>query len=77
MMVRCAADLRSAIAEEKVFGSCSTRRVIDWARMACQFGPREAAKHTLLSKVSPFDALVIQDTVESYFGPSEDRGESE
>ena len=46
-------DLRAAISEEKLFGSCSTRRVIDWARMAMQFGPQEAARHTLLSKVPP------------------------
>ncbi len=76
-MVRCAADLRAAISEEKLFGSCSTRRVIDRARMDRQFGPREAAKHTLLSKVSPFDARVIQDIVENYFGPPEDRGGEE
>lgn len=73
-MVRCAADLRAAIAEERLFGSCSTRRVVDWARMARRFGPLEAAKHTLLSKASPFDARVIQDVVESYFGPVEDGG---
>jgi MoxR-like ATPase len=73
-MVRCAADLRAAIAEEKLFGSCSTRRVIDWARMAREFGPLEAARHTLLSKVSPFDARVIQDAVENYFGPVPEPG---
>ncbi len=69
-MVRCAGDLRAAISEEKLFGSCSTRRVIDWARMAMQFGPQEAARHTLISKVSPFDAQVIQDMVDNYFGPA-------
>ncbi|MFQ5915059.1 MAG: AAA family ATPase [Nitrospinota bacterium] len=76
-MVQCASDLRAAIAEEKLFGTCSTRRVIDWARMSRQFGPLEAAEHTLLSKVSPFDARVIRDIVENYFGPVGDRGGSE
>ncbi|MFQ5694003.1 MAG: AAA family ATPase [Nitrospinota bacterium] len=73
-MVRCAADLRAAIAEERLMGSCSTRRIIDWARMAWSFSPLEAAWPTLLSKVSPFDARVIQDVVENYFGPSDAGG---
>jgi MoxR-like ATPase len=70
-MVRCAGDIRAAIAEEKIFGSCSTRRIIDWARMATQFGPQEAVRHTLIGKVSQFDAQAIQDLVDNYFGPVE------
>ena len=76
-MVRCAADLRAAISEEKLFGSCSTRRVIDWARMARRFGPLEAARHTLLSKAPALDARVIQDVVENYFGPPDARDQPE
>ena len=36
-MVQVARDVREAVHNEKVFGSFSTRRVIDWARMALPF----------------------------------------
>ncbi len=66
-MVRAAHDVREAIRNEKVFGSFSTRRVIDWARMATVFGVRESAVHTVLSKLSAYDAEVVEDVIDNYF----------
>jgi cobaltochelatase CobS len=66
-MVRAAADVREAIRQEKVFGSFSTRRVIDWARMAVRFPPREAVRYAVLNKLSPGDAEAVEDVVENYF----------
>jgi len=66
-MVKVAQDVRQAIRNEKVFGSFSTRRVIDWARMAMTFGVRESAAHTVLSKLTAFDAEVVEDVIDNYF----------
>ena len=66
-MVRAAHDVRQGIRNEKVFGSFSTRRVIDWARMATQFAVRESAAYTVLSKLSSFDAEVVEDIIDNYF----------
>jgi len=66
-MVRAANDIRSAIRNEKIFGSFSTRRVIDWARMALSFPVREAARYAVVSKQSTYDAETVQDIVDNYF----------
>jgi MoxR-like ATPase len=66
-MVKVANDIRAAIKAEKIFASFSTRRVIDWARMATAFGPAEAARATVLTKVNKFDAEIIEDIIETYF----------
>lgn len=66
-MVRVAEDVRAAMANDKVFCTFSTRRLIDWARMATKFDPLESARSTVLSKVSPFDAQVIEDIIDNYF----------
>ncbi len=66
-MVRVAEDVRAAMANDKVFCTFSTRRLIDWARMATHFGPMESARNTVLSKVSPFDAQVVEDIIDNYF----------
>ncbi len=66
-MVRVARDVREAIHNEKVFGSFSTRRVIDWARMAIQFDVHESARYTVLSKLSKFDAEFVEDIIDLYF----------
>lgn len=66
-MVRAAKDVREAIRNEKVFGSFSTRRVIDWARMTMLFGVRESATYTILSKLSSYDAEVVEDIIDNYF----------
>jgi cobaltochelatase CobS len=66
-MVRVAQDVREAMKNEKVFSTFSTRRLIDWARMAAQFDPMEAASSTILSKVNPFDAKVIEDILDNHF----------
>ena len=66
-MVRAANDVRAAIRNEKVFGSFSTRRVIDWARMSLAFDIRESARYTILSKFSRYDAEVVEDIVDNYF----------
>jgi midasin (ATPase involved in ribosome maturation) len=66
-MVQVARDVREAVHNEKVFGSFSTRRVIDWARMACLFDVRESAGYTVLSKLSKYDAEVVEDIIELYF----------
>jgi len=66
-MVRAAHDVRQGIRNEKGFGSFSTRRVIDWARMATQFAVRESAAYTVLSKLSSFDAEVVEDIIDNYF----------
>lgn len=66
-MVRVANDVREAMKNEKVFSTFSTRRLIDWARMAVQFEPMEAAASTVLSKVNPFDAKVIEDILDNHF----------
>jgi MoxR-like ATPase len=66
-MVNVAHDVREAIRNEKVFGSFSTRRVIDWARMAKTFDPRESADYTVLSKMSSFDAEAVEDIIDLYF----------
>jgi cobaltochelatase CobS len=66
-MVRTANDIRAAIRNEKVFGSFSTRRVIDWARMALSFPVREAARYAVISKQSSYDAEAVEDIVDNYF----------
>jgi cobaltochelatase CobS len=66
-MVRVAHDVREAMQNEKVFSTFSTRRLIDWARMAAQFDPMEAAASTIFSKVNPFDAKVIEDILDNHF----------
>lgn len=66
-MVKVAHDVRKAIRNEKVFGSFSTRRVIDWARMALTFDPRESADYTVLSKMSSYDAEAVEDIIDLYF----------
>lgn len=66
-MVKVAHDVRRAIRNEKVFGSFSTRRVIDWARMALTFDPRESADYTVLSKMSSYDAEAVEDIIDLYF----------
>lgn len=66
-MVRIAMDVRDAIHNEKVFGSFSTRRVIDWARMSLQFDIRESANYTVLSKLTKYDAQVVEDIIDLYF----------
>lgn len=66
-MVQAANDVREAIHNEKVFGSFSTRRVIDWARMARKFGVRESARYTVLSKLNRYDAEVVEDIIDNYF----------
>lgn len=66
-MVKVAHDVRAAIKSEKVFGSFSTRRLIDWARMAMTFSPRESADYTVLSKMSSYDAEAVEDIIDLYF----------
>jgi len=66
-MVRVAQDVREAMENEKIFSTFSTRRLIDWARMAAQFDPMEAAASTIFSKVNPFDAKVIEDILDNHF----------
>ena len=66
-MVRVARDVRDAVHNERVFGSFSTRRVIDWARMSRQFDVRESARYTVLSKLTPYDADVVEDIIDLYF----------
>lgn len=66
-MVRAANDIRAAIRNEKIFGSFSTRRVIDWARMALTFPVREAARYAVVSKQTAYDAPTVQDVVDNYF----------
>jgi MoxR-like ATPase len=66
-MVRVAHDVREAMKNEKVFSTFSTRRLIDWARMAAQFDPMEAAASTIFSKVNLFDAKVIEDILDNHF----------
>jgi cobaltochelatase CobS len=67
MMVRCANDVREAIHNEKLFGSFSTRRVVDWARMSLQFDIRESAQYTVLSKLNAMDAEIVEDIIDNYF----------
>jgi cobaltochelatase CobS len=66
-MVRLANDVRGAVRNEKVFGSFSTRRVVDWARMSLDFDVRESASYTVLSKLSAFDAEAVEDILDNYF----------
>ena len=66
-MVRVAWDVRDAIHNERVYGSFSTRRVIDWARMSRQFDVRESARYTVLSKLTSYDAEVVEDIIDLYF----------
>ena len=42
-------------------------RVVDWARMALIFDVRESAHYTVLSKMSKFDAEVVEDIIDLYF----------
>ena len=66
-MVKVANDVRQAIHGEKIFGSFSTRRVIDWARMSKTFDVGESAEFTVLSKLSRYDAEAIEDIIDLYF----------
>ena len=47
--------------------SCVIERTPDWARMAAQFNPMEAATSTIFSKVNSFDAKVLEDIVDNHF----------
>ena len=66
-MARVGRDVREAMSNEKVFCTFSTRRLIDWARMAARFDPMEAAVSTIFSKVNSFDAKVLEDIVDNHF----------
>ncbi|MBI2238021.1 MAG: AAA family ATPase, partial [Actinobacteria bacterium] len=66
-MVRVAADVRDAIRHERLFGSFSTRRLVEWARMARAFDPVEAARATVLQKYSPEDARLVEDVIALFF----------
>jgi cobaltochelatase CobS len=66
-MVQVARDVRQAIHNEKVYGSFSTRRVVDWARMALTFDVHDSAHYTVLSKMSKYDAEVVEDIIDLYF----------
>ena len=66
-MVQVANTVREAIHNEKVFGSFSTRRVVEWARMALAFDVRESARYTVLSKLTSYDAEVVEDIIDLYF----------
>ncbi len=66
-MVKVAHDARDAMRNEKIFCTFSTRRLIDWARMAISFHPAEAAASTVFSKVNTFDAKVLEDIVDNHF----------
>ncbi len=66
-MVKVANDVRQAVRSEKLFGSFSTRRVIDWARMSKTFDVRESANFTILSKMSRYDAEAVEDIIDLYF----------
>ncbi len=66
-MVQVARDVREAIQNEKVFGSFSTRRVVDWARMSLTFDVLESARYTVLSKLSKYDAEAVEDIIDLYF----------
>lgn len=66
-MVQVARDVREAIHNEKVFGSFSTRRVVDWARMSLSFDVHESARYTVLSKLSKYDAEAVEDIIGLYF----------
>ncbi|HSR47820.1 MAG TPA: MoxR family ATPase [Anaerolineales bacterium] len=66
-MVRAANDVRQAIRNGKVDGSFSTRRVIDWARMALRFGVRESATFAILNKLSSYDSELVEDVIDNYF----------
>ncbi len=67
LMVRVAEDVRQAVHNEKVFGSFSTRRVVDWARMCMKFDVRESARYTVLNKLSKYDTEVVEDIIDLYF----------
>jgi len=67
LMVRVANDVRDAIHHEKVFGSFSTRRVVEWARMAMYFDVRESAQYTVFNKLSAYDAEIVEDIIDLYF----------
>jgi cobaltochelatase CobS len=66
-MVSVARDVRTAVMNEKVFGSFSTRRIIDWARMSLSFDIQESARYTVLSKLNRYDAEVVEDIIDLYF----------
>lgn len=66
-MVKVARDVREAIHNEKIFGSFSTRRVIDWARMALTFDAHESAQYTVLSKLNRYDIDTVEDIIDLYF----------
>jgi cobaltochelatase CobS len=66
-MVRVAHDVRDAIHNEKVFGSFSTRRVVEWARMSLSFDVRESARYTVLNKLTSYDAEIVEDILDLYF----------
>ncbi len=66
-MVQVANDVRQAVRSEKLFGSFSTRRVIDWARMSKIFDVRESAQFTIVSKMSRYDAEAVEDIIDLYF----------
>lgn len=67
-VVRIAAETRRNLQDDRLSCTFSTRRCIDWARAMRRFHPLRAAKLTVLNKVGPDDAKVLEGVIQRYFG---------
>ena len=66
-MVHVANDVRLAIQNEKIYGSFSTSRVIDWAACPCDLTCVKRHNLPYLSKMSSIDARSVEDILDLYF----------
>ena len=74
-MIKVADRAREALAEEKLLTPFSTRKLIDWARLSCAFGPAKAFTFAVLNKSSKEDKVVLRDIVGTIFSDAEFRNE--
>lgn len=66
-MVRVASDLRSALRDGVIYSSCSTRKLLSWARKTIQLGcPKKAVLYSVLNKLSEDDKRVVQEVLQRY-----------
>lgn len=67
-IVRIAVETRRNLQDDRLSCTFSTRRCIDWARAMRRFHPLRAAKLTVLNKVGPDDAKVLEGVIQRFFG---------
>jgi MoxR-like ATPase len=66
-MLHVAGDLRKALSDGIIFSTCSTRKLIAWARKTVQLGdPIIAAQYTIINKLSDDDKRVVSEVLQRH-----------